>query len=104
MKFHVCIYIKTAPTCFGVTVTPSSGSALNFGLKKISVPVAVTQTCLLGLNNFHIRTVLHLDIIKVLFIGKGKSVPVQAWSGPEGSSNLTFWRRNYFFNFSTPCI
>ena len=26
-----------------------------------------TQSCLLGLDNFHIRTV-HLDIIKVLFI------------------------------------
>ena len=28
--------------------------------------------------------------------GKGKSVPLQAWSGPEGSRNLTFWRRNFF--------
>jgi len=25
------IYIKTAPTCFGVTATPSSGSALIYG-------------------------------------------------------------------------
>jgi len=35
-----------------------------------------------------------------------KAVPLQAWSGPEGSRKLTFWRRNYyfFFNFSTPCI
>jgi len=30
--------------------------------------VFVTQTCPLGLDNFHIRTVQHLDIIKVLFI------------------------------------
>ena len=35
---------------------------------KINVPVAVTQTCLLGLDNLHIRTVQHLDIIKVLYI------------------------------------
>jgi len=28
IKIHVKIYIKTAPRCFGVTVTPSSGSAL----------------------------------------------------------------------------
>jgi len=35
----------------------------------------------------------------------GKSIQLQAWIGPEGSRNLTFWRRNYFFlNFSTPCI
>ena len=27
-KFYIKIYIKTAPICFGVTVTPSSGSAL----------------------------------------------------------------------------
>jgi len=28
IKSYIKIYIKTAPTCFGVTVTPSSGSAL----------------------------------------------------------------------------
>ena len=28
IKIYIKIYIKTAPTCFGVTVTPSSGSAL----------------------------------------------------------------------------
>ena len=28
LKNNIKIYIKTAPTCFGVTVTPSSGSAL----------------------------------------------------------------------------
>jgi len=27
-KNNIKIYIKTAPTCFGVTFTPSSGSAL----------------------------------------------------------------------------
>jgi len=27
-KNNIKIYIKTAPTCFGVTVTPSSGNAL----------------------------------------------------------------------------
>ena len=27
-NFNIKIYIKTAPTCFGITVTPSSGSAL----------------------------------------------------------------------------
>ena len=28
LKKNIKIYIKTSPTCFGVTVTPSSGSAL----------------------------------------------------------------------------
>jgi len=28
LKNNIKIYMKTAPTCFGVTVTPSSGSAL----------------------------------------------------------------------------
>ena len=28
LKNNTKIYIKTAPTCFGVTVTPSSGSTL----------------------------------------------------------------------------
>jgi len=28
IKIHIKIYIKTAPTCFGVTVTPSSWSAV----------------------------------------------------------------------------
>jgi len=28
LKNNIKIYIKTAPTCFGVTVTPSSWSAL----------------------------------------------------------------------------
>ena len=27
LKNNIKIYIKTSPTCFGVTVTPSSGSA-----------------------------------------------------------------------------
>jgi len=27
-NIYIKFYIKTAPTCFGVTVTPSSGSAL----------------------------------------------------------------------------
>ena len=27
IKIYIKIYINTAPTCFGVTVTPSSGSA-----------------------------------------------------------------------------
>ena len=35
--------------------------------------------------------------------GKGKAVPLQACTGPEGSRKLPFWRRNYFLNFSTPC-
>ena len=42
IKIYIKIYIKTAPTCFGVTVTPF-------------------------LSIFHIRNV-RLDIIKVLFI------------------------------------
>ena len=28
IKIYIKIYIKTAPTCYGVTVTPSSGIAL----------------------------------------------------------------------------
>ena len=28
IKIYIKIFIKAAPTCFGVTVTPSSGSAL----------------------------------------------------------------------------
>ena len=42
---------------------------LKFTLKSTlkQLLVSVTQTCLLGLDKFHIRTV-HLDIIKVLFI------------------------------------
>jgi len=28
IKIYIKIYIKTAPTCFGVTVTPSLGSTL----------------------------------------------------------------------------
>ena len=35
-KMYINIYIKTAPTCFGVTVTPSSGSVL-LVLAKVTV-------------------------------------------------------------------
>jgi len=35
LKMSIKIYIKTAPTCFGV-ITPSSGSAL-FELAKVTV-------------------------------------------------------------------
>jgi len=59
LKNNITIYIKTAPTCFAVTVTPSSGGALI---------CACYTNLLLGLDNFHIRTVQRLDIIKVLFI------------------------------------
>jgi len=31
IKIYIKIYIETAPICFGVTVTPSPGSALNRG-------------------------------------------------------------------------
>jgi hypothetical protein len=31
IKIYIKIYIKTAPTCFGVTVTPSAGSTLKCG-------------------------------------------------------------------------
>jgi len=48
----------TASTCFGA-VTPSSGSAL-FVLAKVTV----------------------------VKIKKGKSIPLQAWTGPEGSRRL----------------
>jgi hypothetical protein len=30
------------------------------------------------------------DLSALLYIGKGKAVPLQAWSGPEGSRNLKF--------------
>ena len=39
-----------------------------FQYLQFSVTVAVTQTCMLGPDNFHIRTVQRLDIIRVLFI------------------------------------
>jgi len=35
-NIHIEIYIKTAPTCFGAAVTPSSGSAL-LVLSKVTV-------------------------------------------------------------------
>ena len=36
IKIYIKIYIKTAPTYFGVTVTPSSGSALiKFNTRQI---------------------------------------------------------------------
>jgi len=34
----------------------------------------------------HIKAVTH----NVLYVGKGKAVPLQAWSGPEGSRKLRF--------------
>ena len=36
IKIYITIYIKTAPTCFGVTVTTSSGRAL-FVLTEVTV-------------------------------------------------------------------
>ena len=39
-KIYIRIDIKTAPTCFGVTVTPSSGSALLVLAKVIIVKIA----------------------------------------------------------------
>ena len=33
---------------------------------------------------------LHLRLAKISVIVKGKSVPLQAWSGPEGSRKLRF--------------
>jgi len=37
LKIYIKIYIKTAPTCFGVTVTPSSGSALIRSVVQLTV-------------------------------------------------------------------
>jgi len=39
LKNNIKIYIKTAPTCFGVIVTPSSGSALICALPDDGVTV-----------------------------------------------------------------
>ena len=47
---------------------------------------------------------LHCSLTSAKGKGKGKSVPLHAWSGPQGSRKLTLWRRIFFFNFSTPCI
>jgi len=38
-----------------------------------------------------VATRLHvLDFAQYIYIYKGKSVPLQAWSGPEGSRKLRF--------------
>jgi len=39
IKIYIIIYIKTAPTSFGVTVTPSSGSALICAYKDTVVKI-----------------------------------------------------------------
>jgi hypothetical protein len=47
LKNKIQIYIKIAPACFGVTVTPSSGSALSV-LAKVTVAKMVnygSSTC-----------------------------------------------------------
>jgi hypothetical protein len=44
LKNNIKIYIKTAPTYFGVTVTPSSGSTLILGLTKVTV-VKIVHYC-----------------------------------------------------------
>ena len=36
--------------------------------------------------------------------GRSKATWVEGIRGLLGEKGLTFWRRNYFFNFSTPCI
>ena len=33
---------------------------------------------------------MKIDTIKLILKGEGKSVPLQAWSGPEGSRKLRF--------------
>jgi hypothetical protein len=57
-KIYIKIDIKTASTYFGA-VTPSSGSAL-----------------------------LVLAEVTVVKIKNGKAIPLQAWTGPEGSKRL----------------
>jgi hypothetical protein len=55
-KIYIKIDIKkTAPTVFGAIT--------------LSVLLAVTQSCLLGLDSFHIHTV-HLDVISLLFTNR----------------------------------
>jgi hypothetical protein len=65
-KKNIKIYIKTAPTCFGaVTIIREHIFELAiaaFVFNNFSVLIAGTQSCLLGLDNFHSRTI-HLDII-----------------------------------------
>ena len=45
-------------------------------------------------SEFLVQTIL------LYVLGKGKAVPLQVWSDPEGSRKLTLWRRNYFFLIS----
>ena len=62
IKIYIKIYIETAPTCFGVTVTPSSGSAIN--------------SCLLKLLKYSIqihRCVVDTMIVWLLILGQPHS-------------------------------
>jgi len=70
-----------SPSCFGTPHVPSSGSL---------------RSCYHTLsrydNNYqvHVKLVLQTKLIIIRCTVKGKAVPLQVWSGPEGSRKLTF--------------
>ena len=62
-----------------------------------------------------LRNMLYLSKVRIICPEDGgnrflhpvvsKQLEITPFHIPEDSSHvLTFWRRNYFFNFSTPCI
>ena len=70
------IYIKTAPTCFGVTVTPSSWSAL-FALAKVTL---CQNNCCASIydqfpNSVYCRAVQHTYTSKDLLMSAATSPP-----------------------------
>jgi len=72
---------------------------MNFSFEKV---------CGENLNFFNTLNAELIPICNLLALlgkGKGKSVPLQALTCPEGPRMLTLRRRNYFFfNFSKLCI
>ena len=71
------------------------------------MPVSITETfleCILGLYLAvfvilcHFQTPVFTHSIYIVFL-------LSLLLNPEKNKDvLTFWHRNYFFNFSTPCI
>jgi len=64
-------------------------------IKNLSVTVSVVHKCLQNSDSLYRPGVFTLGRANV----NGKFGLIFTFD-----SSLTFWRRNYFFNFSTPCI
>ena len=79
-----------------IAVTQSTGRFLKWRTSRYRCNTVTSyNSTRTGLRATHITILLglitcHITLFRIFVIGKGEAIPVQVWTGPEGSRGLSF--------------